>query len=134
MKKKKQLRGMASGRKRAVLKALHIQYHGQCQKCGRITGIASELLAKGWVQSGHWLHSNTVQILMATIEHIIPRCHGGTNARDNLTLYCSECNDYTNPKKGYYPKRTPPSHVGPSITSIRGLRDTIRMQPKGPGS
>lgn len=32
----------------------------------------------------------------ATIEHIIPQCHGGTNDLDNLALACKSCNN----KKG----------------------------------
>lgn len=28
----------------------------------------------------------------ATIEHLVPRAHGGTNARTNLALACRHCN------------------------------------------
>ena len=28
----------------------------------------------------------------ATLEHIVPRTHGGTNELDNLSIACSRCN------------------------------------------
>ena len=30
----------------------------------------------------------------ATLEHIVPRTHGGTDALDNLTLACGACNHH----------------------------------------
>jgi 5-methylcytosine-specific restriction endonuclease McrA len=33
----------------------------------------------------------------ATIEHILPRCHGGSDDLDNLALACARCNQ----QKGY---------------------------------
>lgn len=32
------------------------------------------------------------QLLSATIEHIVPQGHGGTNAIENLALSCAPCN------------------------------------------
>jgi 5-methylcytosine-specific restriction endonuclease McrA len=29
----------------------------------------------------------------ATLEHLVPRCYGGTNELGNLTLACYECNN-----------------------------------------
>jgi 5-methylcytosine-specific restriction endonuclease McrA len=29
----------------------------------------------------------------ATIDHVIPRCKGGTNAKENLVLACFKCNN-----------------------------------------
>jgi 5-methylcytosine-specific restriction endonuclease McrA len=54
----------------------------------------------GEVWAGKCLHCNThlyvaldgEPISRATIEHILPRAHGGTDALENLGLACARCN------------------------------------------
>ena len=38
------------------------------------------------------LHPDGVPISRVTLEHIVPRTHGGTDAADNLALACAGCN------------------------------------------
>jgi len=43
--------------------------------------------------NGHLLVSlDGAPISRATVEHIIPRAHGGTDAPENLALACARCN------------------------------------------
>jgi 5-methylcytosine-specific restriction endonuclease McrA len=52
------------------------------------------------VWSGKCIHCNTRIVVTAlgeplgpvTIEHIVPRVHGGTDAPENLALACARCN------------------------------------------
>lgn len=52
------------------------------------------------VWSGKCIHCNTrlnialdgTPISRATIEHIVPRNHGGTDALENLAIACARCN------------------------------------------
>ncbi|MCB9677352.1 MAG: HNH endonuclease [Alphaproteobacteria bacterium] len=52
------------------------------------------------VWSGKCIHCNTrlqvgldgTPISRATIEHILPRTHGGTDAIENVALACARCN------------------------------------------
>lgn len=42
--------------------------------------------------SKHTLSMDGTPRSSATLEHIVPRCHGGTNALDNVAIACSRCN------------------------------------------
>ena len=52
------------------------------------------------VLAGKCIHCNCLvcvdldgsRLLRATLEHIVPRNHGGTNALDNLAVACGRCN------------------------------------------
>lgn len=55
------------------------EYQATCQKCWKPVILASE----GIVQSDPRI---------ATVEHKMPRCLRGSNAKFNLTLYCQGCN------------------------------------------
>ncbi len=61
-----------------IMKLSEQQNH-RCCYCGVHTWC------KHYGEDGPW---NT----MATVEHIIPRHHGGTNRRGNIVMACSECN------------------------------------------
>ena len=50
---------------------------GKCIHCGRRLAIAVD----GSVRS------------TATVEHIVPRTHGGTDALENLAVACARCNN-----------------------------------------
>ena len=55
-----------------------IVWVGKCIQCNRKLYITQEGNA----------------ISEATIEHIIPRCHGGSNEINNLAIACKGCNNY----------------------------------------
>jgi len=52
------------------------------------------------VLAGKCIHCNCLvcvdldgsRLLRATLEHIVPRTHGGTNSLDNLAVACGRCN------------------------------------------
>jgi hypothetical protein len=52
------------------------------------------------VLAGKCIHCNCMvcigldgsRVKRATLEHIVPRCHGGTNALENLAIACGRCN------------------------------------------
>ncbi len=52
------------------------------------------------VLAGKCIHCNCLvcvdldgsRLLRATLEHIVPRTHGGTNALENLAVACGRCN------------------------------------------
>lgn len=52
--------------------------------------------ARAWV--GKCIHCNTRLVVSlagetdATVEHIVPKNHGGTDAPENLALACARCN------------------------------------------
>lgn len=130
----KQRKCMGSERKRRVLRALWNFYKGVCQRCQCKTGIASDLVKEGWTLAFDTLHKDKETLIIASVEHIVPRCNGGTHDRSNLTLFCVRCNADTNPRKrAPDPKPPVPSHVGSSIASICGLRDSVSVRPKGTG-
>ncbi len=73
----------------------------QCKCCGLQATIA--LLDTDWRPystatfhlygwgGNHWIR--------LTLDHIIPRCHGGSNAPENLQLLCSRCNHIKSDKQ-----------------------------------
>ena len=67
---------MRSAQRLTLLIALH---NGKCQKCGRRV-------------RRYWPSQTAFYVNRATIEHVIPRCFGGTNDLCNLTLFCQLCN------------------------------------------
>lgn len=67
---------MRSAKRLTLLIALH---NGKCQKCGRRV-------------KRYWPSQTGFYVNRATVEHVIPRCFGGSNALVNLTLFCQQCN------------------------------------------
>ena len=57
------------------------EQNGHCVYCGK----------KMWVR---WFHTPGKKTREATIEHIIPKDHGGTGHRHNLACSCMQCNHY----------------------------------------
>ena len=65
--------------------------------------------------SGRCIHCNA-RLLVAldgaalgdvTIEHIVPRHHGGSDARTNLALACSRCNSEKGRRHDHTPEKDP---------------------------
>jgi hypothetical protein len=87
---------------------------GKCLHCGTklVVGLAGEALST------------------ATVEHILPRHHGGTDTLENLGVACARCNA----TKGYRHDCQPPSDP-----TLRHVVDTLlerrraRMRPPLPG-
>jgi 5-methylcytosine-specific restriction endonuclease McrA len=61
---------------RLVPSTKEVVWVGKCIFCGRALSIAAD----------------GVPISRATLEHIWPRNHGGTDALENLALACASCN------------------------------------------
>lgn len=61
------------------IKRLSEQQNHRCCYCGVHTWC------KHYDEDGPWQN-------MATVEHIIPRDHGGTNRKGNIVMACSQCN------------------------------------------
>ena len=66
--------------RRTRLEALFHAHNGRCFYCDRLTRLPQS----GETASG---------ALSATIDHIVPRCHGGTHYWNNLVLACFHCNN-----------------------------------------
>jgi hypothetical protein len=58
---------------------------------------------------GRGLHDvkNRIDPFKATIDHIVPRCHGGTDRPENLRVLCHECNSSQGRIYGGLPHRQP---------------------------
>lgn len=77
----------------------------------------SRMVVRGeptWV--GRCIHCNSRLALTedgrgATLEHIVPRCHGGTDDLGNLALACARCN-----------------HLKGTRTDVRSANDPARLQ------
>ena len=62
-----------------VLGKLYAAHDGRCQHCGCRT--------RRYHKSDKHYHPDR-----ATVEHVQPKCKGGTNDTENLTLFCQRCN------------------------------------------
>jgi len=77
----------------------------------------SKMIVRGevtWV--GRCIHCNSRIAITedgrgATLEHIVPRCHGGDDDVENLALACARCN-----------------HLKGTRTDVRGEKDPARLQ------
>lgn len=130
-KKKRQIGSLGSARKKRIIRALWKAAGGLCQRCKCKTGIASDLVKEGWTIANDLVYKDKEFLVIASIEHLTARCLGGTNAHENLALYCVRCNSATNPKKRPPETKQVPGHVGSSLASICGLRDPKCLRPKG---
>lgn len=67
---------------------LYITYKGICQNCGIRTSYNDfKYIKKEDIQY------KQLGPTFPTVEHIVPRCMGGSSNIDNLTLYCHRCNN-----------------------------------------
>jgi 5-methylcytosine-specific restriction endonuclease McrA len=80
------------------------------------------------VWSGKCIHCNTrlevaldgTPISRATIEHILPRHHGGTDALENLALACARCNNGKGSRHDHKPLTDP--KLAAMIERLQGRR------------
>ena len=63
------LRALPAGKSLTLIQMLRLAFEGRCAYCGQ-----------------------EVAPLDSTIDHIVPKSRGGTNAWDNLALACRSCN------------------------------------------
>ncbi len=74
----------AKARKKAF-RYLFSTYKAECVWCGcRIVRVSTYRAMKP--------HERRCVVAIATIEHVLPRSHGGTNKYLNLRLACASCN------------------------------------------
>lgn len=89
---------------------------------------------QGRVLRGKCIHCRTALVLgldgepisHATLEHIFPRSHGGTNALENLALACKRCNTQKGVHKDTLPKHSP--ELAQLVDALRAER-RARFQP-----
>lgn len=78
------------------LNAVWAQHDGICQRCGCPTQTISRVQAwGGWEifrPFGVVVSPGGFAFGIATVQHVVPLCRGGTDTRDNVTLYCERCN------------------------------------------
>ncbi len=67
------------------------QWRGKCIHCRRWLAIAAD----------------GTPISEATIEHIVPRTHGGDDSLENLALACARCNHEKGQRHDRQPRGTP---------------------------
>jgi hypothetical protein len=91
-------------------------------------------LPGGPALQGKCIHCNAKQtitlegrpISRSTVEHIVPQCHGGTDALDNLAIACSRCNGGKGVRHDSKPRSDP--KLSAMIELLEGRR-RARMRP-----
>lgn len=68
----------------------------RCVKCNaEVIPVSLARKVEGWIidiRKGLIIAPEGDVYRIATIEHITPVCKGGSNRKDNLTIYCYQCN------------------------------------------
>lgn len=98
-KEKKKKRGSREKHRRR-LKQIYRRDKKRCQRCGRKTVLIGKIPIEnriGHTEDGHHFVFSFGEgswiMPVATMEHVVKHCDGGTLELDNLLLYCSECNN-----------------------------------------
>ncbi len=89
------------------------------------------------VWSGKCIHCNTrlqvsldgVPISRATVEHIVPRTHGGDNTLENVALACARCNGGKGSRHDH--KRFDDPRLQEIITRLQARRRKRWREPQG---
>ena len=90
--------------KKTLLKSRSRAYReqgGRCWYCRALTWRRSP----GALPRSDELPSGVIQQLQATAEHLVPRCEGGSDTRENVVMACRACNR----RRHARPKPMPPS-------------------------
>jgi hypothetical protein len=72
-----------------------------CERCGEFVMVSKTAKHRGYrveqATGEIWADDHLIGFI-ATIEHVVPRCKGGSNDDDNLAVFCEPCNRETNPE------------------------------------
>lgn len=77
--------------------------------------------------SAVWISAQGERLTRATIEHIVPRTHGGTDAIENLALACARCNHGKGVRLD--PRRRDDPTLNAVIDTLRSRREARRREP-----
>lgn len=89
-------------KKRTKTKRERHPLHGGNERCRQIVDIVRSDVEASWTEGGWYvpcIHCGRRLFIKengetsATVEHIVPRCQGGTNDLRNVAIACESCNN-----------------------------------------